>query len=107
MTNSEKILRALAAQISKYKSQTKYANEVGVTPQYISQLLKGKNPIGSLSVDMLEKLFPDIVEISFNWEKSTSIRDRLRQFIDSLDEEQQRRALEMLKATFPPKIKDI
>lgn len=100
MDHTEVVRKALRRQIKVYKTQTAYAKTAGVTPQYISQLLKGQNDIASLSLEMLERLFPDIIELHFNWDKKHPVKERLLNFINQLDEEQQEKALELLKIAF-------
>lgn len=81
MDHTEVVRKALRRQIKAYKTQTAYAKTAGVTPQYISQLLKGQNDIASLSLEMLERLFPDIIELHFNWDKKQPVKERFKKIL--------------------------
>ena len=105
VTNQEKVLQALRTQVKRHgDNKSAYANEVGLTVQYISQLINGKNSIGALSLERLEQLFPDIITISFDWNNSLTFRDKIIMLIDSLSVDEQQRAYEILDVAFKPTI---
>lgn len=75
MTNTEKIKKALK-NLYMDSTQAEIARRAGISQSHVAKLLNGKTPIEKMQVNILLRLFPDmILALPLNAESMQKIQD--------------------------------
>jgi len=86
----EDLLREAIRKECRKTTQQEVAARAGISQTHINGLLNGRRSVNKMSIDTLEKLFPDI-KISLHGESSgavmSSIDHKILSFVQELDED--------------------